>query len=98
MRLFIALVAVLAFSGIAEAGPIRDRLKARFGCQSCAPCSSSAASVPAYLPEPKLEGKVVPVAYSPSAAPAFAGYGSSCPGGVCPAPSAPPRIRVFPIR
>ena len=90
VRILFAVCALFACAADASAGPIRDRLKARFG-GSCQPCGQSScapsASVPAYLP-----------AAQPAAASfALPASTSNCPGGVCaPTPtSGRERFRLF---
>lgn len=87
-RFLLAAAVVVCSAMTAEAGPIRDRIKARLN-GSCSPCSggqfSPTRTIPEYLPEPSV---IQPVGYTPPA-PVYAplNYGGGCPGGVCPAPN-----------
>ncbi len=84
LRILFALCALFAMTADASAGPIRDRIKARFGgsCQPCgqSSCAPQARAVPAYLP-PVQQAQYAQPVYQSFAAPA-----SNCPGGVCPVP------------
>jgi hypothetical protein len=84
VRILFALVALALCAADASAGPVRDRLRARFAGPAGASCASCQPA-----PAAKPVADVLTASYvrpAPAAAPA-----SSCPGGVCPAPAAPAR-------
>ncbi len=91
VRILFALCALFAATADASAGPIRDRLKARFGgsCQPCgqSSCAPQASAVPAYLPPVQQASAAQPV-YQSFAAP-------SCANGSCAVPQAPVRRGLF---
>lgn len=83
MRSILTIVVLLSLSASADAGPIRDRLRARFGgCQSCQ--QSPQAAFPAEAPVAANPAVTTPVAYTLPAA-------TTCANGSCAA--APVTVR-----
>ena len=74
---------LLGTCSTADAGPIRDRLKARFGGGSCA------------APGPRTGAADTPPAPPTAITAGYAAPASSCAGGSCAVPSSP-RLFAFP--
>ena len=92
MRILLTLAALVAASSVADAGPIRDRIRdARPGlivpkrtapkCASCAGCQSA----PTYAPAPQVVQASYASAYAaPQYLPAYPFPASNCSNGKCP--------------
>ena len=82
MRYFLLAVGSVALlASVVSAGPLRERLAARRGAASCSSCDTCTAT-PAVAAPAKTVPAAAPAAKSDPVTV------QSCPGGVCPAPSA----------
>lgn len=82
MKKLIAILALVVFATAADAGPIRDRLRARFApqpvCVPCAPVQTAPPAVP--YSAPVAYAQPAPVAVSP----VVYTFTPNCPNGQCP--------------
>ncbi len=92
MKFALTLLALFLLATVAAAGPVRDRLKARFsgtagnGCQSCPQAQAAPVQAyPQYNPYPQYQPYGYAVPQQMQSLPQFP-YSSPCQGGRCPVP------------